>query len=346
MKILFDINHPAHSHFFKNPAVFLAAKGHKILFTSRLKECATDLLDSFGFSHQVLSVSNSGNPVGMVKELLFRDFKLLRYVRNHRPDIMCAIGGPFIAQVSMLTRIPSLVFYDTENAHLQNLIAYPFAHKVIVPRCYQGKTPRNTIRYPGYHELSYLHPNHFKPDRSIAVKNGLNPDVPNFLIRMVAWNANHDLMECGWNANLLEAVLEKLQKTGNVCISSEGDIPDYFRKFLYKGNLSEIHHFMAFCDLYVGESATMASECAVLGVPAIYVAKTGRGYTRDQEESYGLVHHISDFSFDAVSRSIDTFLAMTPDIRIKRWEKLMRENIDVARFVSNLVEKSLDGKKS
>jgi hypothetical protein len=59
-----------------------------------------------------------------------------------------------------------------------------------------------------------------------------------------------------------------------------------------------------------------------------------------------LVHHISDFSFDAVSRSIDSFLAITPDIRIKRWEKLMRENIDVARFVSNLVEKSLDEKKS
>jgi hypothetical protein len=339
MKILFDINHPAHSHFFKNPAVFLAAKGHKILFTSRLKECATDLLDSFGFSHQVLSVSNSGNPVGMVKELLFRDFKLLRYVRNHRPDIMCAIGGPFIAQVSMLTRIPSLVFYDTENAHLQNLIAYPFAHKVIVPRCYQGKTPRNTIRYPGYHELSYLHPNHFKPDRSIAVKNGLNPDVPNFLIRMVAWNANHDLMECGWNANLLEAVLEKLQKTGNVCISSEGDIPNRFKKFLYKGNLSEIHHFMAFCDLYVGESATMASECAVLGVPAIYVAKTGRGYISDQENRYGLVKHIQTFSLETVFHTIDHFLAMDADILEKMKSCLIRDNVDVAQFVSDLIER-------
>lgn len=317
----------------------MAAKGHKILFTSRLKECATDLLDSFGFSHQVLSVSNSGNPVGMVKELLFRDFKLLRYVRNHRPDIMCAIGGPFIAQVSMLTRIPSLVFYDTENAHLQNLIAYPFAHKVIVPRCYQGKTPRNTIRYPGYHELSYLHPNHFKPDRSIAVKNGLNPDVPNFLIRMVAWNANHDLMECGWNANLLEAVLEKLQKTGNVCISSEGDIPNRFKKFLYKGNLSEIHHFMAFCDLYVGESATMASECAVLGVPAIYVAKTGRGYISDQENRYGLVKHIQTFSLETVFHTIDHFLAMDADILEKMKSCLIRDNVDVAQFVSDLIER-------
>jgi hypothetical protein len=90
----------------------------------------------------------------------------------------------------------------------------------------------------------------------------------------------------------------------------------------------------------------MASECAVLGVPALYVAKTGRGYTRDQGVNYGLVHHISDFSFDAVTRSIDFFLAMTPDILKKRWEKLIRENIDVARFVSNLVEKSQNRKKS
>jgi hypothetical protein len=341
MKILFDINHPAHSHFFKNPAVFLAAKGHEILFTSRLKECATDLLDSFGFSHQVLSVSNSGNPIGMVKELLFRDFKLLRYVRNHRPDIMCAIGGPFIAHVGMLTKIPSLVFYDTENAYLQNLIAYPFVHKVIVPRCYHGKTPRNTIRYPGYHELSYLHPNHFKPDRSIAIKNGLNPDVPNFLIRMVAWNANHDLMECGWNTNFLEAVLEKLQKTGNVCISSEEDVPNRFKKFLYKGNLSEIHHFMAFCDLYVGESATMASECAVLGVPAIYIAKTGRGYISDQENRYGLVKHIQTFSLETIFHTIDHFLEMDIDVLKRKKSDLITENLDVANFAVNLIEKTL-----
>jgi predicted glycosyltransferase len=254
---------------------------------------------------------------------------------------MCAIGGPFIAQVGMLTRIPSLVFYDTENAHLQNLIAYPFAHKVIVPRCYQGKTPRNTIRYPGYHELSYLHPNHFKPDRSIAIKNGLNPDVPNFLIRMVAWNANHDLMECGWNINFLESVLKKLQKTGNVCISSEGDVPDRFKKFLYKGNLSEIHHFMGFCDLYVGESATMASECAVLGVPAIYIAKTGRGYISDQENRYGLVKHIQTFSLETVLHTIDHFLEMDIDVLKRKKSDLITENLDVANFVENLIEETL-----
>ena len=35
-------------------------------------------------------------------------------------------------------------------------------------------------------------------------------------------------------------------------------------------------------------SATMASECAVLGVPSVYVAKTSRGYIDEQAARYDL----------------------------------------------------------
>jgi len=40
---------------------------------------------------------------------------------------------------------------------------------------------------------------------------------------------------------------------------------------------------MAYCRAFIGESATMASEAAVLGVPAVYAAETGRSYTDEQE---------------------------------------------------------------
>ena len=41
----------------------------------------------------------------------------------------------------------------------------------------------------------------------------------------------------------------------------------------------------------------MASECAVLGVPAIYVSPLGRGYTDDEEQRYGLVHNFTGARF-------------------------------------------------
>ena len=45
--------------------------------------------------------------------------------------------------------------------------------------------------------------------------------------------------------------------------------------------------------LTIGESATMASESALLGTPAIYMDEIGRGYT-DEEEKYGLVFNFKD----------------------------------------------------
>ena len=51
---------------------------------------------------------------------------------------------------------------------------------------------------------------------------------------------------------------------------------------------------IASASLLYGESATMASEAAVLGVPAIYLDNTGRCYTREEEEKYGLVFNFTE----------------------------------------------------
>ena len=41
-------------------------------------------------------------------------------------------------------------------------------------------------------------------------------------------------------------------------------------------------------DLYIGEGATMASECAMLGTPAMYINTLGAG-TLEEQEKYGLI---------------------------------------------------------
>ncbi len=57
-----------------------------------------------------------------------------------------------------------------------------------------------------------------------------------------------------------------------------------------------IHHLMAFADLYVGESATMAAESAILGTHAVFVSSSRRGYTDELENEYELVYHYSGTS--------------------------------------------------
>ena len=339
MKVLVDIGHPAHVHFFHNPIRRLKAHGHEVVITSRDKEFSLDLLNELGLQHQPISSLGKGGMVSLGKELILRNCSLARVVLKERPNIMAAIGGVSIAQVGRVIGIPSLVFYDTENAKLQNAITYPFASAVIVPRCYDAWTPkRRHIRYNGYHELSYLHPEYFKPDRSIALANGLASTGDTFFLRLVSWKANHDIGEKGWGNDLLNATVKKLSAKGKVLISSETPLPPSLASYNYQGCIKNVHHVMAFCRAFVGESATMASECAVLGVPAVYAAETGRGYTHEQERRYGLVRNLSHLAWDRLEPLIDEILTMPAKHWRQARQALLDDTIDVAAFVAECIE--------
>ena len=340
MRVLVDIIHPAHVHFFRNPLDILRKRGHEILITSRAKECALDLLEEMGLDHQVISAQRGKGVLPLARELLVRERALHRVVRSFRPDILAGIGGVFIAHVGALARVPSLVFYDTENATLQNAITYPLASCVIVPECYRSWVPaRRHVRYAGYHELSYLHPDRFSPDRGRALANGLDAERDTFLLRLVSWQASHDIGERGWSPELLDAVVARLGEHGRVLISAEGELPERHRGLAYRGRAAELHHVMAFCRALIGESATMASECAVLGVPAIYVAETGRGYTDDQESRYGLVRNVKRLAWPALAPVIDEILRFPAGHWQSQRRRMLDETCDVAAFVADCIER-------
>ena len=338
MRILVDICHPAHAHFFRRPIALLRERGHEVLITSREKEIAVALLDRMGLEHEVLSAESGGGIVGLGRELVSRNYALYRVVRRFRPDVMAAIGGIFIAQVGTLTGVPSVVFYDTENAVLQNLLTYPFASCVVAPRAYQAWLPRRHIRYPGYHELSYLHPTAFTPRREIAVANGLDPVRDTYFLRLVAWRANHDIGEKGWSTALLRRIVALLAARGKVLVSSEAPLPEDLAAHAYRGDPQLAHHVLAYSRLFVGESATMASECAVLGVPAIYAAHTGRGYTDEQEARYGLVKNLRELGADGIEAAIGEMLAWP----VEHWQDarrhLLADTVDVADYAARCIE--------
>ena len=56
----------------------------------------------------------------------------------------------------------------------------------------------------------------------------------------------------------------------------------------------EMHTLLYYATLLYGESATMASEAAVLGTYAVYLDDVGRGYTDEEESKYGLVFNFTE----------------------------------------------------
>ncbi len=113
MRILIDIGHPAHVHFFSQPTRMLTQRGHELMLTSRVKEMAPRLLERLGIAHETISAQGDGGLLSLAKELVLRDARLFRAAGRFAPDVMAGIGGIFIAHVGLLKKIPALVFYDT-----------------------------------------------------------------------------------------------------------------------------------------------------------------------------------------------------------------------------------------
>ncbi len=131
-------------------------------------------------------------------------------------------------------------------------------------------------------------------------------------------------------------------------ISSESEVPAELQPHVYRGAVEDIHHLLAYASLYVGESATMASECAVLGTPSVYVATTGRGYTDDQA-TLGLVHDFRHTQFD---EALDLALQLlerrddTTDAAAQARKELLATRIDVTSYMIDLFERELDSGRS
>lgn len=340
MNILIEIGHPAHVHFFRNAIRIWKNQGHKLLIASRAKELTNYLLHAYGIDAVSISKAGRGG-LGFFKEMLSRDFKLWRLSRKFKPDIMTSIGGTWISQVSKLINKPAVVFYDTENATLSNAITYPLVAALCTPKCYQRETRLGIrhLRYPGYHELAYLHPNHFQPEQNILSAFHLNPSDRYFLVRFISWGASHDLHEKGMAVEEKKKLVEFLSGHGRVFITSESHLPLELQKYSSPIPPEHIHNFMAHADMVIGESATMSSEAAVLGVPAIFISDTGRGYTSEQQQEYGLVYHFTNKQIGKALRMIDD-LIRRPNLR-DAWQqkrkKMLLDCIDVTSFIADFI---------
>lgn len=340
MRILVDVTHPAHAHFFRHAIQLWDDRGHRVLITARRKDVATDLLDCYGYRYTNLGTAKKGLG-GLAVELLSRNRKLLQVVRREQPDVLTAIGGTFAAQVGWLTRTPSVIFTDTENATLANRITFPFATVVCTPSCYEAAVPRHKhVTYSGYHELAYTHPNRFQPHPEALEALGVRSTDDYVVMRLVSWGAAHDLRDSGFS-QIVDPV-HRLEKYGRVLISAEGDLPAALQGNRPTGPIELIHHLLYYARLFIGESATMASESAMLGTPAIFVSTSTRGYTNEQEHKYDLVYTFSDpirGQEQALAKAEEVL--SDPDSKTKwraKRDRMLEDKIDVTQFIVETVE--------
>lgn len=340
MRFVVDVLHPIDSHIFHYFIDRLRGRGHEFLVTSRRKECAVELLDAFGIPQHILTDRANGI-AAKAGELVVRTGRFLRLVRPFDPDYLISMTGPVVAAASPFLRARTLVLHDNEIPRLVNRAIARLADAYIVPRGFTDECGRNQVRYDGYQQLAYLHPNVFKPDIEVVRRHGLIGDRPLYVVRFVRMDAYHDASEKGFSYEGKAELIRRLAARGRVVITSEEKLPEEFRRYQLAIPFQDIHHVLAYADLLVGESCTMASEAAVLGTHALWIARTWRGVINDMATRYGLVRHFSDDQVRDAIAYAEQLLAR-PDLKADaraRADRLLAENVDLTQWMIDYVER-------
>jgi predicted glycosyltransferase len=337
-KILIDLGHPAHIHYFKHTISQLEDKGYKFKIIARDKEVLLDLLREYNITF-VNRGKGKKSLFGKLCYTLYADLVVFWHSLFFRPNVYLSFASPYAAQVAWLMCKPHIAMDDTEHATLSRSMYAPFTKTILNPSFYKKKFSDKQIFFDSYTELFYLHPNYFSPDDTVLDKYKINEEKPYFILRLIAWNASHDIGHSGLNLEVTKKIVEKLSKIGTVLVSAESDnIDPYLKPFVININPSDFHNLLAFSSLYIGEGSTTAAECSVLGVTNILVNTLELSNIEEQEEIYGLSYHLKDNKniLELLDNLIDKdFNKHSNPERVRR---LLSDKIDPTKFLVEFIE--------
>jgi predicted glycosyltransferase len=339
MRIMIGIGHPKQAHLWRNIIRNLVDDGHEVKILATDKDITIQLLSACGFDYEVYG-KHQRNMVNKAGSVIVRAYRSLVIAKKFRPDILIA-GTPHLSYVSKILGKPHIMLTDTEHANIAYWLTYPFTDAIITPSCFKGKiNPKKHVTFDGYFELAYLHPNHFKPDPSVLADMKLDKNDIFTILRFVAWEASHDLGDRGFSDK--KEVIKTLEQYGRVFITSESGLPREFEKYGATIPPEKMHHLMYYANLFIGESAPMSTESAILGTPALFVSTSRRGYTDELESKYDMLYTFSD-PHDAQKKALEKAIELLEDKDTKKkWQKkrkiLLDEKIDVTKFMTEFIE--------
>mgnify|MGYP000318296248 CR=1 FL=1 len=344
MKFIIGMWHPAHVHFFKNTVLNLEERGHKIVLVTRPKEITLDLLDKYGFNYQIVG-SHHRKSLSKAIGMLRIECAIYGIAKAFKPDIFIGINDMYCNHVAKLMRKPSITFTDTEDAKLGNWLALPFAETICTPSCFLKDLGKKHVRYDGYHELAYLHPNYFQPDSSVLDDLNLTKDEKLIILRFISWSASHDFGLKGIkNAS---DMIRSLESYGRILITSEMKLNSELEKYRITCSPEKIHSLLYYSQLYIGEGGTMATEAAILGTPSIHIESTSKGIATGEftgnflelRDKYGLLYFYPD-----QDRALEKAISILEDKNSKnewrkRRERLLKDKIDVTAWMVDFIER-------
>lgn len=315
MKFIFELNHPKHYYQFKYIMQMLQQNGHMVHVLARDKDVLLNVLQEEHVDYEIfgLHAKNMRDKVLATPRLLLNYYKIAKRIK---PDVIVSKASLYGTMVARVMGAKAIIFPDSEVVALTNKIVAPMCSNVITPATFGLDYGKKHIRVKGFFEDCYLAPSVFQPKDEVIKQYGLKR--PYALFRFVGWYANHDVNNAGFTAEQKRQLLDLAEQKMTVYISSEKKLPEDLEKYKLPTPAAEIHSVLAYADLYLGDSQTMATEAALLGTPAIrsnsFVGPNDMTNFIVLEKQYDLLRNIREY--DGV---VATVQDMTNNLRKQEW---------------------------
>lgn len=288
MNILFVTGHPAQVHNFRLVREELIKKGHQVYWLTTNKDICVQLLNIYSIPHHVLKKPQK-TFLSRVKTLIVNTFFVMWFLCKHKINIAITRTDPYTSVAAFWLRKKHIILDDTENAVRMSKPFSILSNACIVPHCFKEVLSKDQLCFAGNIELFYLHKKLFIPSEPYSLLS-IKPQEKYAIVRFVKWDAYHDKgLAGGFSTENKIALAQRLSEHVKVFITSEEKLPAALESYKIKIPIERMHDVLAGASLFIGESATMASESVVLGTPAVYVDEVGRGYT-DEECEHGLLY--------------------------------------------------------
>lgn len=346
MKAMFYMGHPAHFHLLKNVIPILNKRGIETRILIKKKDVLEKLLQASGFAYtNIQPQGRKPSTFGIIKGLIERDWQILKWCLREKPDVLAGTSTE-ITHVGKLLGIPSIVLNEDDADQVPRFakLGYPFATKIVAPvSCRVGKWENKAVKYEGYHELAYLHPDHFQFDPSI--KNKFNLADKYFILRFSGLDAHHDGGKTGINDELALKIIDMLFPHGSVYITSERPLRNDLEPYRMPVAPEHIHQVMAGASMFIGDSQTMAAEAAVLGVPSVrfndFVGKLGY---LEELQHLGLTRGVETDKPDLLLSVIQEYLDLPPQDMHDRKKAMLEKKINSAIFIADIITQEANRK--
>ncbi len=335
MKILIDIAHPAHIHYFRNLSSLLKEKGHVCIFTLRDKGPIVELASYYNLTYHIRSKPEK-HPFKKFKYLFSSFYNLFKIALKEKPDLYLDMGTVIAAPIAKFFRKPYIAFEDTEAGGKARLFFMPFTNIIFTPSWFCLNLGRKQFRFNAFMEQMYLHPPFYQINKDIRLGLNIKPNEKYALVRFVSWEAFHDKGRDKLNYSDKIRIIERLEKYSKVLISSESQLPEELLKYQIKIHPYQMHDVIANAAILISEGATMATEAVILNTPVIYCNSIMSGNSIKQEAEGFLK---ASLNVNEILETIDRIFS-TKEVKTKSaFNKMyLDDSINATEFITWFVD--------